>query len=101
MPRRAQGQRRRGAGSLPTSRCTRARPLWRSRCGRRPDALVQGWGGVARRGRDAAPQVIKPSWQATPDGDYRLARAGTVLLELAPVVSGGGSQPGERRCAHA
>jgi len=56
---------------------------------------------VARRGRDAAPQVIKPSWQATPDGDYRLARAGTVLLELAPVVSGGGSQPGERRCAHA
>ena len=101
MPRRAQGRRRAGAGSLQTSRCTRARPLWRSRCGRRLTRLAEVGGGGARRGQDAAPQVIKPSWQATPDGDYKLARAGTVLLELAPVVSGGGSQPGERRCPHA
>ena len=44
-------------------------------------------------------QVIKPSWQRTADGDFKLAKAGNVLLELAPVVGGTGTQPGERRSA--
>ncbi|KAK9833571.1 hypothetical protein WJX81_007431 [Elliptochloris bilobata] len=42
-------------------------------------------------------RVIKPSWQRTVDGDFRLAKAGGVLLELAPAVGGTGNQPGERR----
>ena len=44
-------------------------------------------------------QVLKPSWQRTVDGDFKLAKAGNVLLELAPVVGGTGTQPGERRSA--
>ena len=42
-------------------------------------------------------QVIKPSWLVTPEGDYKLAKPGVVLLELAPVMGGTGNGPGDRR----
>lgn len=33
----------------------------------------------------------------TLEGDYKLAKPGVVLLELAPVMGGTGNQPGDRR----
>ena len=45
----------------------------------------------------AAFKIIRPQWQALPDGSYTVTRQGTLLVEVAPAQQGTGSRPGERR----